>query len=168
MLEDKIEKVLSILNERQKRLYLAMEAEDIGHGGVLIVSKASNVSRKTIIKGKKELLELKKKDTTQIADEILTVDRIRKEGGGRKDITETNPGLMNKLELMLEPVTRGHPESVLKWTCLSTRTLAAALKKQGHAVSHTKVGELLKEAGFSLQSNAKRLERWYLLLCGSF
>ncbi len=67
MLEDKIEKVLSILNERQKRLYLAMEAEEIGHGGVLIVSKASNVSRKTIIKGKKELHEFKKKDRTGIA-----------------------------------------------------------------------------------------------------
>jgi transposase len=158
MLEDKIEKVLSILNERQKRLYLAMEAEEIGHGGVLIVSKASNVSGKTIIKGKKELHEFKKKDRTGIADEIIAIDRIRKEGGGRKDITEKNPELMNKLELMLEPVTRGHPESVLKWTCLSTRTLALALKKQGYAVSHTKVSELLKEAGFSLQSNAKRLE----------
>jgi len=158
MLEDKIEKVLSILNERQKRLYLAMEAEEIGHGGVLIVSKASNVSRKTIIKGKKELYEFKKNDSAEITDEIKIVDRIRKEGGGRKDITEQNPALMNRLELMLEPVTRGHPESVLKWTCLSTRTLAVALKKQGHAVSHTKVGELLKEAGFSLQSNAKRLE----------
>lgn len=158
MLEDKIEKVLSILNERQKRLYLAMEAEDIGHGGVLIVSKASNISRKTIIKGKKELREYKKMDNTVIADEILTVDRIRRQGGGRKDITEKNPALMNKLELMLEPVTRGHPQSVLKWTCLSTRTLAASLKKQGYEVSHTKVGELLKEAGFSLQSNAKRLE----------
>jgi transposase len=135
-----------------------MEAEDIGHGGVLIVSKASNISRKTIIKGKKELREFKKTDNTEIADEILTVDRIRRQGGGRKDITEKNPALMNKLELMLEPVTRGHPQSVLKWTCLSTRTLAASLKKQGYEVSHTKVGELLKEAGFSLQSNAKRLE----------
>ena len=158
MLEDKIGKVLSILNERQKRLYLAMEAEEIGHGGVVIVSKASNVSRKTIIKGKKDLHEFINSDNSQMAEETLTVDRIRKEGGGRKDITEKNPALMNKLELMLEPVTRGHPESVLKWTCLSTRTLAAALKKQGHTVSHTRVGELLKEAGFSLQSNAKRLE----------
>jgi transposase len=158
MLEDKIEKVLTILNERQKRLYLAIEAEEIGHGGVLIVSKASNVSRKTIIKGKKELHDFKNTDSIEISGAIKTVDRIRKVGGGRKDITEQNPALMKKLELMLEPVTRGHPESVLKWTCLSTRTLAVALKKQGHTVSHTKVGELLKEAGFSLQSNAKRLE----------
>src|SRR6266487_218774 len=158
MLKDKVTKVLSILNERQKRLYLAMEAEDIGHGGVLLLSKASNVSRKTIIKGKKELRDLSQKDVAELSEDIMLVDRIRKEGGGRKKVKESNPALMNVLELMLEPVTRGHPESVLKWTCLSTRTLAAALKKKGHIVSHTKVGELLKEAGFSLQSNSKRIE----------
>ena len=158
MLKDKVTKVLSILNERQKRLYLAMEAEDLGHGGVLLLSKASNVSHKTIIKGKKELRDLSQKDTAELSEDIMLVDRIRKEGGGRKKVKESNPALMNVLELMLEPVTRGHPESVLKWTCLSTRTLAAALKKKGHIVSHTKVGELLKEAGFSLQSNSKRIE----------
>lgn len=158
MLKDKITKVLSILNERQKRLYLAMESEDIGHGGVLLISKASNVSRKTIIKGKKELQGLSQSETDELPKDIMLVDRIRKEGGGRKKVKESNPALMKALELMLEPVTRGHPESVLKWTCLSTRTLATALKKKGHIVSHTKVGELLKEAGFSLQSNSKRLE----------
>ncbi len=158
MLKDKITKVLSILNERQKRLYLAMESEDIGHGGVLLISKASNVSRKTIIKGKKELQGLSQSETDELPEDIMLVDRIRKEGGGRKKVKESNPALMKALELMLEPVTRGHPESVLKWTCLSTRTLATALKKKGHIVSHTKVGELLKEAGFSLQSNAKRIE----------
>ena len=158
MLEDKITKVLSILNERQKRLYLAMEAEDIGHGGVLLVSKASNISRKTIIKGKKELQDLSQDDNVGLTEEISFVERMRKQGGGRKKVNESNPALMSALELMLEPVTRGHPESVLKWTCLSTRTLAAALKKKGHIVSHTKIGELLKESGFSLQSNSKRLE----------
>ena len=158
MLEDKITKVLSILNERQKRLYLAMEAEDIGHGGVLLVSKASNISRKTIIKGKKELQDLSQDDHVGLSEEISFVERIRKQGGGRKKVNESDPSLMSVLELMLEPVTRGHPESVLKWTCLSTRTLAEALKKKGHIVSHTKIGELLKESGFSLQSNSKRLE----------
>lgn len=158
MLKNKITKVLSILNERQKRLYLAMEAEDVGHGGVLVVSKASNVSRKTIIKGKKELQEFSQTDTVVLSEDIAVIDRVRKAGGGRKKLRESNPALMSVLEIMLEPVTRGHPESVLKWTCLSTRTLAAALKKKGHMVSHTKVGELLKEAGFSLQSNSKRIE----------
>src|SRR5215213_548440 len=149
MLEDKIPKVLSILNERQTRLYLAMEAEEIGHGGVVRISEVSNVSRKTIIKGKKELQQLVKKGVTEVMDDILKVGRIRKEGAGRKDVTEKEPDLMNQLELMLEPLTRGHPESVLKWTCLSTRTLAAALKKKGFTISHTKVSDLLKKAGYS-------------------
>jgi transposase len=158
MLEDKIPEVLSILNERQTRLYLAMEAEEIGHGGVVRISEISNISRKTIIKGKKELQQLRKSGATEMMDDILTVGRIRKEGAGRKELTEKEPELMKELELMLEPLTRGHPESVLKWTCLSTRHLADALKKKGYEISHTKVGELLKRAGFSLQSNSKRQE----------
>lgn len=158
MLNDKIPKVLSLLNERQQRLYLAMEAEDIGHGGVLLVSQASGISRKTIIKGKKEYEELKNSPALTSVENVIPSERIRKEGGGRKDLKEQDPKLLKTLDLMLEPITRGHPESVLKWTCLSTRTLAEALKKKGHMVSHTKVGELLKEAGFSLQSNSKRLE----------
>jgi hypothetical protein len=158
MLTDKITKMLSILNERQKRLYLAIEADDIGHGGVLSVSLASNISRKTIIKGKQELKESADGNVEISEEDFFSKERIRKEGGGRKSVKETNPKLMDNLEQMLEPVTRGHPESVLKWTCLSTRTLAAALKKKGFTISHTKVGDLLKEAGFSLQSNTKQIE----------
>jgi len=158
MLNEKIPKVLSLLNERQQRLYLAMEAEDIGHGGVLLVSQASGISRKTIIKGKKEYQQLDNSTKLAGVEKLMPVERIRKEGGGRKDLKEQDPKLLKTLDLMLEPITRGHPESVLKWTCLSTRTLADALKKRGHIVSHTKVGELLKEAGFSLQSNSKRTE----------
>ena len=132
MLSEKIPKVLSLLNERQQRLYLAMEAEDIGHGGVLLVSQASGISRKTIIKGKKEYQQLENSTKLASVENVLPVERIRKEGGGRKDLKEQNPELLKNLDLMLEPVTRGHPESVLKWTCLSTRTLADALKKKGH------------------------------------
>src|SRR5438876_668224 len=131
MLEDKIPQVLSILNERQTRLYLAMEAEEIGHGGVVQVSAISKVSRKTIIKGKKEMQQLRKQGTTKGIDAVLSGGRIRKEGAGRKQITEQAPELFKQLELMLEPLTGGHPESVLKWTCLSTRSLADALKKKG-------------------------------------
>ena len=158
MLTNKIKQILPLLNERQKRLYLAIEAEEIGHGGVLIISKAANISRKTIIKGKKELRGSNSRGKSKVVPDIAVVQRIRKEGGGRKDITESHPELLKNLGLMLEPVTRGHPESVLKWTCLSTRSLALALRKKGHVVSHTKVGDLLKEAGFSLQSNSKRNE----------
>ncbi|MGH7238784.1 MAG: ISAzo13 family transposase [Candidatus Saccharimonadales bacterium] len=156
MLKDKFSKMLPILNERQKRLYLAIEAEQIGHGGVKQVAEASMISRKTIIKGKKELEETERTEGSELIEEES--QRIRKPGAGRKNIKEKEPDLFHSLELLLEPVTRGHPESVLKWTCLSTRTLAAALQKEGYEVSHTKVSELLGEAGFSLQSNAKRLE----------
>jgi hypothetical protein len=158
MLKDKLTKVLPLLNEHQKRLYLAIEAEDIGHGGVLQVSKAAGVSRKTIIKGKKELQAPKKKSVSKSEKNLYIIDRIRKEGGGRKDLKEKNPKLLKVLSLMLEPVTRGHPESVLKWTCISTRSLSEALKRKGLIVSHTKVGKLLKEDGFSLQANSKRIE----------
>jgi transposase len=156
MLKDKFSKMLPILNERQKRLYLAIEAEQLGHGGVKQVAEASQISRKTIIKGKKELEEVESSGASDVPES--EGERIRKAGGGRKNIKEKEPGLFHSLELLLEPVTRGHPESVLKWTCLSTRTLAEALRKEGYAISHTKVSELLGEAGFSLQSNAKRLE----------
>lgn len=158
MLAQKISRMLPILNERQKRLYLASESEALGHGGVLSVSIASNVSRKTIIKGKDELRNWNKKSSAAFLEEVQLSGRVRKIGGGRKSVTDANPKLMLQLEKMLEPLTRGHPESVLKWTCLSTRTLAAALKKKGFEVSHTKVGDLLKESGFSLQSNSKQLE----------
>jgi len=158
MLAQKISRMLPILNERQKRLYLASESEALGHGGVLSVSIASNVSRKTIIKGKEELKNWNKKNNAAFLEEVQLSGRVRKIGGGRKSVTDENPKLMLQLEKMLEPLTRGHPESVLKWTCLSTRTLAAALKKKGFEVSHTKVGDLLKESGFSLQSNSKQLE----------
>lgn len=159
MLQEKISTVLSFLNEKQKRLYLASEAKYIGHGGVLEISRASNISRKTIIKGKNELAQLGLHDGGEfITEDLLQIGRVRKQGGGRKDLKESDTALLPTLEQLLEPVTRGHPESVLKWTCLSTRSLAAALQKKGHPVSHVKVGELLKDAGFSLQSNSKRLE----------
>jgi transposase len=146
-LKKKFKKIIPILNERQRRLYLASEAEALGRGGVTKVFKASNVSRVTITHGKQEL---KKK--------IIPSSGIRNKGGGRKKLSEHDDTLLHDLELLVEPLTRGHPESALRWTCKSTRKLAAELKKGGHSISHTVVGELLKELGYSLQSNAKRLE----------
>lgn len=150
-LNERIKRVAPLLNEKQRRQYLAVESEIIGHGGLLEVSKASGLSRKTIIKGKKELLD-------KTTDNSRNNERIRKEGGGRKNLKEKDPGLIKALETLLEPVTRGHPESVLKWTCLSMRTMSGELQTRGYKISHTKLGELLKEMGFSLQSNSKRLE----------
>jgi hypothetical protein len=150
-LDERIKKVMPLLNEKQRRQYLAVESEIIGHGGLLEVSKISGLSRKTIIKGKKELQE-------KTPDHDHYDERIRKEGGGRKSIREKEPGLIKALETLLEPVTRGDPESVLKWTCLSMRTLSSELKASGYTISHTKLGKLLKEMNLSLQSNSKRLE----------
>src|SRR5476651_258993 len=121
-LEERVKKVMPLLNEKQRRQYLAIESEIIGHGGLLEVSKVSGLSRKDIIKGKKELL------SSVTSNENSHNERIRKEGGGRKNLKEKEPGLITALELLLEPVTRGHPESVLKWTCLSRRTLSNELK----------------------------------------
>jgi transposase len=150
-LAERIKNLSPLLNEKQKRHYLAIEADILGHGGLLAVSTASGLSRKAIIKGKKEL-----HNKLSVNDDYN--ERIRKEGGGRKNLTEKEPGLTKAIDLLLEPVTRGHPESVLKWTCLSMRTLSEELKRKGYKISHTKLGELLKEIGFSLQSNSKRLE----------
>lgn len=153
-IEERIKKVMPLLNERQKRQYLAIESQLLGHGGLLVVSKAAGLSRKAIIKGKKEQQE----EEAIINNDSSKRERIRKEGGGRKNLTVKDPALIKAIENLLEPVTRGHPESVLKWTCLSMRNLSEELKATGYTVSHTKLGELLKDMGFSLQSNSKRLE----------
>lgn len=84
--------------------------------------------------------------------------RIRKEGGGRKPLIETETGMLKALEKLAEPVTRGHPESPLRWTCKSLRTLSEELGKQGYSVSYPKVGDLLRNLGYSLQANRKMLE----------
>src|ERR1035437_10967870 len=112
-LGERIKRIVPLLNEKQRRQYLAVESEILGHGGLLEVSKVSGLSRKAIIKGKKELQDT----TTEDAGHYN--ERIRKKGGGRKNLKEKEPGLINVIETLLEPVTRGHPESVLKWTCLS-------------------------------------------------
>ena len=135
------------LNERQRRLAAAIQARILGHGGVTLVAKASGLSRQAIHRGLKEL------DSEEQAPQ-----RIRKAGGGRKKLSETDPTLARDLEALVAPATRGDPESALRWTCKSTRQLAAELKKQGHAVSHTTVAAMLKELGYSLQATSKTIE----------
>jgi hypothetical protein len=126
----------------------ASEAMAAGWGGVTLVHRASGLSRKAILKGIRELE----------AGTPLPPDRIRRPGGGRKPITVTDPTLMTALETLIEPDTRGDPESPLRWTCKSTRTLAEALREQQHPVSHVKVSHLLHELDYSLQSNRKTEE----------
>ena len=145
-IEKKIKKMLPFLNEKQQRIYLATEAEAIGFGGVTAISKASGKSRPTIILGKKELQE----GILELPD-----DRIRKKGGGRKKTSEKQPELLTELDRLLDPVTRGDPMSPLRWTCKSTRQLSDALKDKSINISHVSIAEMLKEMGYSLQSNAK-------------
>ena len=123
----------------------ASEAKGLGHGGVSLVHRASGLSRKAILKGIREIER----------GIPLAPGRIRRPGAGRKPITVTDPGLVDSLEALIEPDTRGDPESPLRWTCKSTRTLARALRTHQHPVSHVKVSQLLHTLDYSLQSNRK-------------
>ena len=147
-LELKFASVWGLLDERGRRLMAANEAQFLGYGGVSLVSRACGLSRKAIAKGIGEIQ----------AGIVLPRGRVRRVGAGRKKITEHDPGLAGALDRLIEPETRGDPESPLRWTCTSTRTLAAHLSRRGHAVSHAKIGQLLREQGYSLQSNRKMEE----------
>jgi transposase len=139
------------LDERLRRLVSAAEAKVLGHGGITAVAECTGVSRRAIHTGLKEL------ESRQL-EEKPTGSRIRRPGAGRKSATEIDPTLQTDLELLVDPVTRGDPESPLRWTCKSLRTLADELGKMGHKVSHTHVGKLLVKLGYSLQGNKKTLE----------
>lgn len=137
------------LDERLRRIVAAGEAKAIGRGGISSVSRSTGVSRRAIHAGLKELQDHPQDPTPR---------RIRRPGAGRKKISEADPSLMSDLESLVEPETRGDPISPLRWTTKSLRSLAEELKAMGHVVSHTSVGILLQELGYSLQSNAKTLE----------
>lgn len=146
---EKYKKLLPLLSEKDKRLVLAGNAEAFGYGGVSLVSSISGTSRSTIIQGRREL-------NKEVA--VAEGFSIRKAGGGRKKETEKQIGLESTLNTMMEPITRGHPESVLLWTCVSTRNLSKGLKEKGYNVSEKIVGRLLALMGYSLQANAKGFE----------
>lgn len=140
------------LDERMRRLFAAAEASALGRGGITKVAQATGVSRRAIHVGLQELSDLKE------PVENPPKRRIRKEGAGRKSVIQTDVGLMSALEKLVEPMTRGDPESPLRWTCKSLRTLAGELAANGHPVSYPVVGDLLHELGYSLQANRKVLE----------
>lgn len=135
------------LDERQRRLLMAAEACVLGHGGIRAVARAAAVSETTVRKGVFEL---------EAGEEPL--GRVRRPGGGRKRVSDLNPGLRPALLALVEPDERGDPMSPLRWTVKSTRTLARELTRAGHKVSADTVAGLLREEGFSLQANAKTLE----------
>jgi transposase len=144
----RFELVSGELNERTRRLLAASEALAIGWGGISIVSRATGLSRKAISQGIKELQ----------GEERANEGRIRRKGGGRKTTVSKDPRLKEELDLLVEPVTRGDPESPLRWTSKSVRKLAKELTQQGHQVSHQLVSELLHALGYSLQANRKTHE----------
>ena len=143
------------LDERLRRLVASAEAEALGRGGIALVSETTGVSRRAIRVGRQELLELK--GSGALASPGLGA-RVRKPGGGRKRTIDKDPSLKDDLNALVDPITRGDPESPLRWTCKSVRRLAAELRSRGHKVSHSLVAELLDAMGYSLQANRKTRE----------
>jgi hypothetical protein len=141
-------------NERQKRLWAASEALNLGHGGVSVLQRITGLSRSTIHLGIKEL---ERKISEESSSEIES-KRIRRPGSGRKTIESEDPDLIAALRELVEPSTRGDPMRALLWTCKSTKNIAKELKKKGYTVSDRTISRLLYDMGYSLQSNLKSVE----------
>ena len=140
--------VRDLLDERSRRLFAATEAQAIGRGGISTVARATGVSRPAIRLGLKELT-----GTTAVE-----AGRVRRPGGGRKRLADLDPTLVRDLERLVEPTTRGDPETPLRWTCKSLRNLADELTRQWHRISYPVVADLLDDLGYSLQGNRKTKE----------
>jgi hypothetical protein len=140
--------VASVLDERQRRLWVAAEAKALGYGGVSLVARAAGVTRPTIHAGLKELA----------AGPAPATGRVRRPGAGGKPVAATQPGLMAALDALVEPMARGDPESPLRWTCKGVRRRAAELREQAFRVGRQTVADLLRELGYRLQANRKTRE----------
>lgn len=141
-----------LMDERMRRQWAAAESRTYGWGGLRAVSGATGLSPNTIKRGLREL------QTREANPPAATTTRVRRPGGGRKRATDADPQLAAALERLVDPATRGDPQSPLRWTCKSTTQLAQELTRQGHPVSPRTVGRLLRAAGYSLQSNRKTKE----------
>jgi hypothetical protein len=148
VLRQKFASVWGLLDERTRRLMAANEALALGYGGVSQVNRACGLSRNAIARGMQEITD----------GASPGVGRIRRVGAGRRPITTRDPRLLAALDRLIDPDTRGDPESPLRWICKSTRTLAAELSKQHHPISHVKLAALLHEQDYSLQRNRKTEE----------
>ena len=151
-IESKYRALASVLDERARRHWAATEARAYGWGGVSAVSDATGMSPNTIRKGLAEVA------AAQDDPDVEVTSRLRKEGGGRKRLTDTDSQLTEELDRLVAPLTRGDPQSPLRWTCKSTGHLAQELSSQGHPISARAVAHLLNDAGYSLQGNRKTLE----------
>ena len=145
---NRLRRIWPALDERTRRLVAANEATAWGEGGISAVSRACGLSRYVIRDGVEELTR----------GAVVPAGRVRRSGGGRKALTETDPTLAHALDDLVADDSRGDPESPVRWTCKSTRTLAQTLTRQQHPVSHTKVAQLLHALDYSLQANRKQEE----------
>src|SRR5438309_1705855 len=143
----KYQALRSVLDERQRRLWAASEAQSLPHGGVSVIAQATGLSRSTVHTGMREL--------SKGPGKAMEAGRIRRIGGGRKSLAE--PKLLRALEELVAPTTRGDPESALRWTCKSTRKLAEELQRQGFRIGDRKVADLLHQMEYSLQGNSKTI-----------
>jgi len=148
-LKQKFSVLFTYLDERQRRIAAALEARSLGHGGITAVAQATGMSRPSIHKGLGELTQRKPG---------VPLGRSRKTGAGRKPLRKSDPKIVEELDRLVDPDTRGDPMSPLRWTCKSTRQLAQTLTATGHPISHRVVGELLGSMGYSLQANVKTKE----------
>ena len=148
MLRKKFARVAPVLDERGRRVWAASEAEALGYGGQGLVAKATGLARTTLYR----------EGVRQAKDQQPRGEGIRRVGGGRKKLTIHQPELRLALEALVDPTTRGDPENPLRWTCLSTRQLAATLTAQGYRIGRQTVAHLLAELGYSLQGNRKTTE----------
>jgi hypothetical protein len=147
-LQQKLASVWPLLDERTRRIMAASEAMTLGYGGISLVRRSCGLSRKAIAKGMREI-----DDAT-----VPPLGHVRRPGAGRRKLVSRDPGLLAALDRLIDPETRGDPESPLRWICKSTRTLAAELTRRKHPISYVKVAQILHEQGYSLQSNRKTEE----------
>ncbi|HIE00887.1 MAG TPA: ISAzo13 family transposase, partial [Thiotrichaceae bacterium] len=147
-IREKYENLSCCLNEKSRRIWAATEAQVLGWGGITVVHKATGIDHKTIRRG---IFDIR---NNAVSDD----DRVRKFGGGRKNLMTKESSLGIALEALMEPVTRGDPESPLLWTSKSTHNLSKELRKQGYAISQSTVCKLLSELGYRLQANKKTTE----------
>ena len=147
-IQQRFERLAPMLDERTLRLFAAAEADAIGYGGVSRLSRITGLARSTIARGQQEMSR----------PQVVPAGGVRRPGAGRKKSCDSDPTLVNDLESLVEPLSRGDPMSPLRWTCKSIRTLAAELVRMGHVASHRLVWATLRELNYSLQGNRKMEE----------
>jgi hypothetical protein len=149
-LKEKLETISPYLNEKLRRIVYSAEAKQLGRGGKALIHKLTGMSRPALNQGFRELSgDLEPQSDT---------NRIRKQGAGRKKATINHPELLKILESLVDPLSRGDPESPLRWTIKSTRVLSEEMSAMGYKVGKSLIAKLLAEIGYSLQSNKKTLE----------